>query len=41
MDKIIVYFDMDISYYTFNLSECLIYHLELVDGSYVSILIIK
>jgi len=29
MDKMIVYFDRDISYYTFNLSECLICHLEL------------
>jgi len=29
MDKMIVYFDRDISYYTFNLSKCLIYHLEL------------
>ena len=29
MDKRIVYFDRDISYYTFNLSECLICHLEL------------
>jgi len=29
MDKMIVYFDRDISYYTFNLSECLIYHPEL------------
>jgi len=29
MDKMIIYFDRDISYYTFNLSECLICHLEL------------
>ena len=29
MDKIVFYFDKDISYYTFNLSKCLVYHLEL------------
>jgi len=29
VDEMIVYFDRDISYYTFNLSKCLIYHLEL------------
>ena len=29
MNKMIVYFDRDISYYTFNLSEYLICHLEL------------
>ena len=27
--KMIVYFDRDISYYSFNLSKCLICHLEL------------
>ena len=32
MDKMIVYFDRNISYYTFNLSECLICHLELYVG---------
>ena len=29
VDKMIVYFDRDISYYSFNLSKSLIYHLEL------------
>jgi len=29
MDKMVVYFDRDISYYTFDLSECLVCHLEL------------
>ena len=29
VDKMIVYFDRDISYYTFDLSECLICHLVL------------
>ena len=29
MDKMIIYFDKDVSYYTFNRSECLICHLEL------------
>ena len=29
VDKMIVYFDRDISYYTLNLLECLICHLEL------------
>jgi len=29
MDKMVVYFDRDISYYTFDLLECLVCHLEL------------
>jgi len=29
VDKMVVYFDRDIRYYTFDLSECLVCHLEL------------
>jgi len=29
VDKMIIYFDRDFSYYSFNLSKCLICHLEL------------
>ena len=37
VDKMIVYFDWDIRYYSFDFSKCLIYHLKLISdcGHYV------